>query len=133
MTWGTRPDGGIAARAQLTVTFTAPKPAHVFGAREGAIPRWVLVPIGSPAALVDDPRHWLNCLTEDEATFVLRHFQRQGDSHKGNYGHVLTVAGSGGKDGCSLPDSEVGTGGRRRFGDAGNTGSLPPSGCGTDA
>ena len=94
-------DGGIAARAELTVTFTAPKPAHVFGAREGVIPRWVLVPIGSPAELVNDSRHWLNHLTEDEAELVLRQFERKEDSHKGDYGHVLAVAGSVGKTGAA--------------------------------
>ena len=98
---GDQNDAGIAARAELTVTFTAPKPAHVFGAREGVIPRWVLVPIGSPAALVDDPRHWLNCLTEDEAALVLRQFERRGDSHKGDFGHVLAIAGSVGKTGAA--------------------------------
>jgi ADP-dependent NAD(P)H-hydrate dehydratase / NAD(P)H-hydrate epimerase len=98
---GDQNDAGIAARAELTVTFTAPKPAHVFGAREGVIPRWVLVPIGSPAALVDDPRHWLNCLTEDEAALVLRQFERRGDSHKGDYGHVFAIAGSVGKTGAA--------------------------------
>jgi hydroxyethylthiazole kinase-like uncharacterized protein yjeF len=94
-------DGGIAARAELTVTFTAPKPAHVFGTREGVIPRWVLVPIGSPAELVNDSRHWLNYLTEDEAALVLRQFERREDSHKGDYGHVLAVAGSVGKTGAA--------------------------------
>ena len=98
---GNQSDGGIAARAELTVTFTAPKPAHVFGDRESVIPRWVLVPIGSPAELVDDPRHWLNCLTEDEAALVLRQFERRGDSHKGDYGHVLAIAGSLGKTGAA--------------------------------
>jgi ADP-dependent NAD(P)H-hydrate dehydratase / NAD(P)H-hydrate epimerase len=94
-------DGGIAARAELTVTFTAPKPAHVFGTREGVIPNWVMVPIGSPAALVNDSRHWLNHLTEDEAGLVLRQFERREDSHKGDYGHVLAVAGSVGKTGAA--------------------------------
>ena len=98
---GDQTDGGIAARAELTVTFTAPKPAHVFGAREGVIPRWVLVPIGSPAELVADSRHWLNCLADDEAALVLRQFARRGDSHKGDYGHVLAVAGSVGKTGAA--------------------------------
>ena len=98
---GGQSDGGIAARAELTVTFTAPKPAHVFGAREGTIPHWVVVPIGSPAALVDDSRHWLNCLTENEAALVLRRFERRGDSHKGDYGHVLAIAGSVGKTGAA--------------------------------
>ena len=59
---GTETAGSIAPRAEITVTFTAPKPAHVFGSRDGAIPRWVLVPIGSPVDLVEDPRHWLNFL-----------------------------------------------------------------------
>jgi hydroxyethylthiazole kinase-like uncharacterized protein yjeF len=98
---GAENDGGIAVRAELTVTFTAPKPAHVFGAREGAIPRWVLVPIGSPRELVEDAGHWLNSLTVDKAASVLRRFARRGDSHKGNYGHVLTVAGSVGKTGAA--------------------------------
>jgi ADP-dependent NAD(P)H-hydrate dehydratase / NAD(P)H-hydrate epimerase len=98
---GSENDGGMAVRAELTVTFTAPKPAHVFGAREGVIPRWVLVPIGSPAGLVADSRHWLNCLSDDEAALVLRQFARRGDSHKGDYGHVLAVAGSVGKTGAA--------------------------------
>ena len=98
---GAETAGGIAARAELTVTFTAPKPAHVFASRESAISRWVLVPIGSPAELVEDPRHWLNCLSEDEAAAVLRRFERRGNSHKGDYGHVLAVAGSVGKTGAA--------------------------------
>jgi NAD(P)H-hydrate epimerase len=94
-------DGGIAARAELTVTFTAPKPAHLFGTREGVIPHWVLVHIGSPAELVNDSRHWLNHLTEDEAALALRRLDRREDSHKGDYGHVLTFAGSVGKTGAA--------------------------------
>ena len=93
--------GDIAARAELTVTFTAPKPAHVFASRDGAIPRWVLVPIGSPSELVEDSRHWLNYLSKDQAAAVLRRFERKGDSHKGDYGHVLTIAGSVGKTGAA--------------------------------
>ncbi len=73
----------------------------MFGAREGVIPRWVLVPIGSPAELVNDSRHWLNHLTEDEAALVLCQFERREDSHKGDYGHVLAVAGSVGKTGAA--------------------------------
>lgn len=94
-------DGSIAARSLLTVTFTAPKPAHVFSSRDGAIPRWVLVPIGSPVELIEDARHWLNSLTADEAASVLRQFKRREDSHKGDYGHVLAVSGSVGKTGAA--------------------------------
>jgi len=88
-------------RADLTVTFTAPKPVHVFGSRDGAIGHWVLVPIGSPADLVEDNRHWLNYLTQNEGGAILRRLGRKGDSHKGDYGHVLTVAGSVGKTGAA--------------------------------
>jgi len=98
---GAETGGGISARAGLTVTFTAPKPAHVFGSRDGAIPRWVLVPIGSPVELVEDASHWLNYLTEDEAAAALRPFERRGNSHKGDYGHVLAIAGSVGKTGAA--------------------------------
>ena len=98
---GAETAGGLAARAELTVTFTAPKPAHVFDSRDSAILRWVLVPIGSPIDLVEDPRHWLNFFSEDEAAAVLRQFERRGDSHKGDYGHVLVVAGSVGKTGAA--------------------------------
>jgi NAD(P)H-hydrate epimerase len=93
--------GSLAARSELTVTFTAPKPVHLFGSRDGAIPRWVLVPIGSPIELVEDDRHWLNFLTEDEAASVLSQFERREDSHKGDYSHVLAVAGSVGKTGAA--------------------------------
>lgn len=93
--------GSIAVRSELTVTFTAPKPVHVFSSRDGAIPRWVLVPIGSPVELIEDGRHWLNALTADEAASVLRQFERREDSHKGDYGHVLAIAGSVGKTGAA--------------------------------
>jgi len=92
---------GVAVRAELTVTFTAPKPAHVFGSRDGAIPHWVLAPIGSPTDLVEDPHHWLNHFPEEEAAAILRQFQRRQDSHKGDYGHVLAIAGSVGKTGAA--------------------------------
>src|SRR5262245_15597991 len=94
-------DDSSVPRAELTVTFTAPKPAHIFASPDGAIRRWAVVPIGTPAALVKEPGHWLNSLTETEAATVLRQFERKGDSHKGNYGHVLAVAGSVGKTGAA--------------------------------
>jgi ADP-dependent NAD(P)H-hydrate dehydratase / NAD(P)H-hydrate epimerase len=91
----------LAGRAELTVTFTAPKPAHVFSSPDGAIQRWVVVPIGSPTELVDSPTYWLNFFVEAEAADVLEKFKRDADSHKGNYGHVLVIAGSVGKTGAA--------------------------------
>lgn len=96
------PSRRTAATAELTVTFTAPKPAHVFSSSDGAVQRWVVIPIGSPTALVDDSRHWLNVFTEADAIQALRRFHRPSDTHKGTYGHALVVAGSVGKSGAAV-------------------------------
>ncbi len=85
-------------RADLTVTFTAPKPAHVFS---GLARRWTVIPIGSPPELIEGPDHWLNFFVKEEAAATLERFQRQDDSHKGDYGHVVLVAGSLGKTGAA--------------------------------
>jgi NAD(P)H-hydrate epimerase len=95
------PEGALAATSELTVTFTAPKPAHVFSSGDGPIRRWVVVPIGSPATLVDTASHWLNVFVEAEAIETLRRFKRIAASHKGSYGHVLVIAGSLGKTGAA--------------------------------
>lgn len=95
------PGGILAARAELTVTFTAPKPAHAFSSGEGAIQRWVVIPIGTPAELLEDASHWLNLFDRELAAQALQLFRRTADSHKGSYGHVLVAAGSVGKTGAA--------------------------------
>jgi hydroxyethylthiazole kinase-like uncharacterized protein yjeF len=97
----TEPEEALAATSELTVTFTAPKPAHVFSSGDGPIRRWVVVPIGSPATLMDSPSYWLNVFVEAEAIETLRRFKRVADSHKGSYGHALVIAGSLGKTGAA--------------------------------
>ncbi len=91
----------IAPTAELTVTFTAPKPPHIFSPAAEYSQRWVVVPIGSPEALLDDPRYWLNYVTEDEVSQVFRKFKRHPESHKGDFGHVLVISGSTGKTGAA--------------------------------
>ncbi|MFN8008755.1 MAG: NAD(P)H-hydrate dehydratase [Terriglobia bacterium] len=91
-----------AARAELTVTFTAVKPPHVFYPGADRVGKWVLAPIGSPTELIDTPDHWLNVVTPQEAAHSLGKLQRSPESHKGNYGHVLVVAGSLGKSGAAV-------------------------------
>ena len=87
--------------ADAVVTFTAPKPAHVFGQLTR---RWdqpiVVAPIGSPdEAIVSELRlEWAG------AAHALTSAPRAADANKGKFGHVLVVGGSlgsaGGKAGA---------------------------------
>lgn len=87
--------------ADAVITFTAPKPAHVFGALTR---RWdqpvVVAPIGSPdEAIVSAQRlEWAGAAT------ALTHAARAAAANKGNFGHVLVVGGTfgtaGGKAGA---------------------------------
>jgi NAD(P)H-hydrate epimerase len=92
--------------ADAVVTFTAPKPAHVFGQLTR---RWdqpiVVAPIGSPRAAVvsalgpDSLRlHWAG------SALALTQAPRAAAANKGSFGHVLVVGGTmgtaGGKSGA---------------------------------
>jgi NAD(P)H-hydrate epimerase len=83
--------------ADAVVTFTAPKPAHVFGRLTRSLTQPVVVaPIGSPeeAIVSEQHLHWsgsAKAITEAE---------RAADSNKGMYGHVLVIGGSAGKSGA---------------------------------
>jgi ADP-dependent NAD(P)H-hydrate dehydratase / NAD(P)H-hydrate epimerase len=88
---------GAAFPADAVITFTAPKPAHVFGRLTR---RWdqpiVVAPIGSPeAAIVSGLR-----LTWAGSSQALTHAPRDADSNKGRFGHVLVIGGSVGKSGA---------------------------------
>ncbi len=97
---------GAVFPADAVVTFTAPKPAHVFG---HLTRRWdqpiVVAPIGSPQAAIaavlgpDSLRlHWAG------SALSLTQAPRQAAANKGNFGHVLVVGGTmgtaGGKSGA---------------------------------
>ncbi len=84
------------ARADAIVTFTAPRPAHVFGnLTRGPI---VIAPIGSPPeAIVSKLDLELTTARDVAALFA----PRPADSNKGIYGHVLIVGGSLGKSGAA--------------------------------
>ena len=91
---------GESLSACYTVTFTAPKWSHIFPPNCERVGELMVAPIGTPASVYEeDPSIFLNLLTKD----VLRAVgaKRRGDSHKGNYGHVLVVGGSQGKSGAA--------------------------------
>jgi len=93
-------DGSVFP-ADAVITFTAPKPAHVFGqlTRQWDQPI-VVAPIGSPdTAIVSQlDLHWSG------SALSLTQAPRPAASNKGNFGHVLIVGGSlgsaGGKSGA---------------------------------
>ena len=87
---------GAVACANAIVTFTAPRPAHVFGAlTDGPI---VIAPIGSPEEAVTSSLH-LSLITPRETAELAR--PRPKEANKGSFGHVLVVGGSLGKAGAA--------------------------------
>ncbi len=100
---------GPMARADGIVTFTAPRPAHIFGGlTTGSI---VIAPIGSPEDAVHSTRQ-LNLITPGDIAPLIG--KRPRDAHKGSFGHVLVLGGSLGKAGsaamCGMAALKVGAG-----------------------
>jgi ADP-dependent NAD(P)H-hydrate dehydratase / NAD(P)H-hydrate epimerase len=87
---------GAVARADAIVTFTAPRPAHIFGGlTQGST---VISPIGSPdEAIVSSLR--LNLITAPDIAPLIG--PRPRAANKGNFGHVLVIGGSVGKAGAA--------------------------------
>jgi ADP-dependent NAD(P)H-hydrate dehydratase / NAD(P)H-hydrate epimerase len=87
---------GAVARADAIVTFTAPRPAHVFGLlTPGPI---VVAPIGSPPEAIISKLQ-LNVITPPEIAELVG--PRAPASNKGNFGHVLVIGGAVGKAGAA--------------------------------
>jgi ADP-dependent NAD(P)H-hydrate dehydratase / NAD(P)H-hydrate epimerase len=87
---------GAVARADAIVTFTAPRPAHIFGNLTPG--PTVIAPIGSPDEAIHSSLN-LNVITPHEIAPLIG--PRPRDSNKGMYGHVLVVGGSLGKAGAA--------------------------------
>ena len=91
-----RPQAGTIARADTIVTFTAPRPAHVFSSLTAG--RTCVANIGSPDEAIVSSLH-LNVITAHDLSPVLA--PRPAESNKGLYGHVLVIGGSVGKAGAA--------------------------------
>ncbi len=92
--------GSPCVHADLTVTFTAPKTAHVLNQDQESIGELVVVPIGSPPQLLDAPDLYVNLMDEEQVAGY--RLPRRIASHKGDFGHVVLVAGSRGKSGAGV-------------------------------
>ncbi len=91
---------GESVRADATVTFTAPKHGQIFAPNCLRVGRLAVAPIGTPDKMLeDDSNLWLNlCVARDFSGLPLT---REPGAHKGDFGHVLLVAGSRGKTGAA--------------------------------
>lgn len=91
---------GAAVRAALTVTFGFAKFGHVSYPGAGFCGELEIVEIGfAPAAIGEiAPRGMLLEAAEMRVWLA----PRRPDSHKGNYGHVMVIAGSRGKSGAAI-------------------------------
>ena len=89
-------NGSGMVHCDAIVTFTSPRPAHVFGElTNGPI---IVAPIGSPPAAIVSA---LNLEVTTPRDFAGLLAPRKRDSNKGMYGHVLIAGGSLGKSGAA--------------------------------
>ena len=92
---GAAPPGPVVP-ACATVTFTAPRPTHVFSPLiRGTV---VVAPIGSPEEAIQSALNLELITPRDIAEMAA---PRPRDSNKGMYGHVLVIGGSLGKAGAA--------------------------------
>ncbi len=87
---------GAVGRADAIVTFTAPRPAHVFGMLTTG--PTLVAPIGSPDEAVVSSLQ-LNLIAAGDVAPLIG--PRPAASNKGSFGHVLVLGGSTGKAGAA--------------------------------
>lgn len=93
---------GEAVHADLTVTFTAPKPANVLPPASHLNGKLVIANIGSPAALIDAANTKLFVTEENDVREWLINTRYTPDSFKNIHGHALVIAGSRGYAGAAV-------------------------------
>ena len=92
--------GGPAIDASLTVTLGAPKLPLVLPPAEALAGNLVIADIGIPQAVIGEIQGpWVQLLTKEEMRSLIE--PRSPDSHKGDYGRTIIVAGSRGKTGAA--------------------------------
>jgi NAD(P)H-hydrate epimerase len=100
---------GVVCRSSAVITFTAPKPAHMFTPlTRGSIE---VASIGTPETAIVSAQN-LYAITPQEVLALFA--PRALDSNKGLFGHVLVIGGSLGKSGapamCGMAALRVGAG-----------------------
>jgi NAD(P)H-hydrate epimerase len=89
-----------SARATVTVTFAAPKPCHVLPPAAGQCGEILTAEIGITRATLaaSEPKLFLLEDADVSGAFPVR----RSSAHKGDFGHLLVVAGSLGKTGAAV-------------------------------
>jgi NAD(P)H-hydrate epimerase len=91
---------GPHVRAQLTVTFARPKIAHVLDPAARAVGELVVADLGVPWVDLEHDGPGCSLLEREELAAWLP--ERRSESHKGDFGHLLVVAGSTGMSGAAV-------------------------------
>lgn len=92
---------GEAVQSDLTITFTAPKPASVLPPASYSGGQLVVANIGSPAVLLEAAESKLFLTEEADARAWLAQTRYAPDSYKNTHGHALVIAGSRGMTGAA--------------------------------
>jgi NAD(P)H-hydrate epimerase len=85
---------GETVEADLTITFTAPKPANVLPPASHCGGQLVVSGIGSPPVLLHTSHAQLFVTEEVDARLFLQQTRYTPDSYKNSHGHALVIAGS---------------------------------------
>jgi len=91
---------GVAVRADYTVTFGLPKRGHLLYPGAEYSGKLFIEDIGFPEELLGTEKLNIELLMKDYISALIP--KRNRYSHKGDYGHVLIIAGSRGKTGAAL-------------------------------
>ena len=92
---------GPAVRADVTVTFTAAKPANVLPPASHYAGELIVADIGSPGSLIAAMKPWLFLVEADDVKQWLTATRYAPESYKNTHGHVLIAAGSRGYSGAA--------------------------------
>lgn len=92
---------GPTVQADVTVTFTAPKPANVLPPACDFGGELIVANIGSPSTLIDAMKPWLFMTEAEDAGKWLVSTRYTRESYKNTHGHVLIAAGSRGYSGAA--------------------------------
>ncbi len=93
---------GVAVRADLTITFTAPKVANVIPPAADFNGALIIADIGSPRALLDEAGSQLFLSEATDARQWLEQTRYRPGSFKNTHGHALIIAGSRRMSGAAI-------------------------------
>ncbi len=96
---------GVAVKADYTVTFGLPKRGLLLYPGAQYTGKLFIEDIGFPAELLTSDKLNVEILTHHRVSKLLP--ERQKYSHKGDYGHVLIIAGSKGKTGAAFMSAKA--------------------------